>query len=446
MAGSTQIDSAPPRSTKKRRNFMSPPIIALLILLLCVVLFLTERVPNAVTACLGCVLMVLCRVCTFEEAFSGFSSSIVLLLAGSMVVGSAMFHTGAAQLIGARVLALSGGNGRLFLLIGGSIAGILAMFLANNAVIAAFLPLIDSICGTSPELDRRDLTLPVACCTMFGGACTLVGCTPQLTANGMLREMTGLELGMWDLTGPGLCLTVVCVAYLTLFGFGRGRKIWGGRRGEEGQPGAADPAEHPVRDRRKIIIVFLIMAAMIVFYIGAWLSTAMTALCAAILCVLSGCCDVKRLASQINWECLVFLAGCLGLANGLTASGAGSMMAERLFALLGASVSPMWVFALLVFATLLISQIITNSTAIIITLPVALSLCSAYGFSHVAFCLGIVFGGSLACSTPLAAAQITVTQSAGYRFFDYFRYTWPLAVLSYVGILIFVPLFFPLVL
>ena len=37
---------------------MSPAIIALLILLLCVVLFVTEWVPNAVTACLGCVLMV----------------------------------------------------------------------------------------------------------------------------------------------------------------------------------------------------------------------------------------------------------------------------------------------------------------------------------------------------------------------------------------------------
>lgn len=423
---------------------MSPAIIALLILLLCVVLFVTEWVPNAVTACLGCVLMVLFRVCTFEEAFSGFSSSIVLLLAGSMIVGNAMFQTGAAQLIGERVLAWSKGSGRMFLLIGGSIAGVLAMFLANNAVIAAFLPLIDSICATSPDIDRKDLTLPIACCAMFGGACTLVGCTPQLAANGMLKEMTGLELGMWDLTGPGLCLMAICIAYLALFGFRRGRKIWGGRR-EDGAVQAADPVEQPVYDKRKIIIISLIMVSMIVFYIGAWISTAMTALCAAILCILLGCCDVKHLSKQINWECLVFLAACLGMASGLTASGAGSMMAEGLLALLGVSVSPMWVFALLVFATLLISQVVTNSTAIIITLPVALSLCSACGFSHIAFTLGIILGGSLACSTPLAAAQITVTQSAGYRFFDYFRYTWPLALLSYLGILIFVPLFFPLV-
>ena len=54
------------------------------------------------------------------------------------------------------------------------------------------------------------------------------------------------------------------------------------------------------------------------------------------------------------------------------------------------------------------------------------------------FCLGITFGASVACSSPLAAAQITMTQVAGYRFSDYFRYTWPMSLISYFGILLFV--------
>lgn len=428
---------------------MSSPIIALSILLMCVVLFLTEWIPSAITACLGCILMVLLNVCSFEDAFAGFSSSIVLLLAGSMIVGEAMFQTGAAQLIGNQVLAWSKGDGRLFLLIGGSISGILAMFLANNAVIAAFLPLIDSICRTTDDIDRKDLTLPIACCAMFGGACTLVGCTPQLTANGILKEMAGLELGMWDLTRPGLCLMVICIIYLSVFGFRIGQKIWGGRTQDQGQMNAPEGGKRTqetlVWDQKKIILMFGIMITMITFYVGAWLPSAMTALCAAMLCILFGCCNAKDILKRVNWECLVFLAACLGMANGLTASGAGQMMADWMFDLLGETVSPMWIFATLVLATLFISQIVTNSTAIIITLPVAMSLCSAYGFSHMAFCLGITFGASLACSTPLAAVQIAITQSAGYRFSDYIRYTWPLTVLSYVGILIFVPLFFPLV-
>ena len=101
--------------------------------------------------------------------------------------------------------------------------------------------------------------------------------------------------------------------------------------------------------------------------------------------------------------------------------------------------------AALVLLTLFISQFITNSTAIIITLPIALSLCEYYGFNPMSFCVGITFAASFACCTPLAAAQITMTQVAGYEFSDYLKYCWPLTLVSYLGILVFVPMFFPLV-
>lgn len=95
--------------------------------------------------------------------------------------------------------------------------------------------------------------------------------------------------------------------------------------------------------------------------------------------------------------------------------------------------------------TLFISQFITNSTALIIVLPVALSLCTKYGFAYMPFCVGITLAASIACCTPLAAAQITMTQVAGYEFLDYLRYGWLLSLIGYAGILVFVPLFFPLV-
>ena len=200
---------------------MTPAVVGLVILLACVVLFLTEWLPNPVVACLGCLLMVLFKVCTFEQAFSGFSSSIVLLMVGAMVVGAAMFETGAAQLIGRRVIRWSRGSARMFLLVGSTVTGLLAMFLANTAVIAAFLPVIDSVCRTDLRMKRKDLCLPIACAAMYGGTCTLIGCTPQLTANGIMREMTGTEMGMWELTGPGLCLLAVYLLWLQLVGFRR---------------------------------------------------------------------------------------------------------------------------------------------------------------------------------------------------------------------------------
>ena len=125
---------------------MSTGVVGLIILLLCVILFITNWIPAVATGALGCILMVLFHVCKLEEAFSGFSSSIVYLMFGALVVGNAMFETGTANLIGKQVVRISRNNERLFLFLSGLTAGILAMFLANTAVIAAFLPIIDSVC------------------------------------------------------------------------------------------------------------------------------------------------------------------------------------------------------------------------------------------------------------------------------------------------------------
>lgn len=93
---------------------------------------------------------------------------------------------------------------------------------------------------------------------------------------------------------------------------------------------------------------------------------------------------------------------------------------------------------------MIISNFVTNSAAIIIVLPIALSACTAMGYNPLPFCIGITFGASFACSTPLAAAQIAMTLVAGYKFSDYLKYTLPLALILLIGTLVFVPLFYPL--
>ena len=212
---------------------ISPGITGLIILALMVVLFIWQPIPAPATGCLGCVLMVLLGVSSFEDTFSGFSSSIVLLMASAMVVGIAMFKTGAAQIIGRMVIRLSHGNEMFFLMASCIVAGLLSMFLANTAILAAFISIVDSVCRTSPKIKQRNIVLPLACSVMFGGASTLIGCTPQLTANGLMSEMVGIEMGMWDLTGPGLFLFALFLLYLFFFGYRHGKTIWSGRKSVE---------------------------------------------------------------------------------------------------------------------------------------------------------------------------------------------------------------------
>ena len=427
-------------------------IISIIILVVVVVLFVTRLIPNAATAVLGCLLFVLTGVCSVKDAFSGFSNSIVLLMFGMMVVGIAMEETGVAALVGHKVAQLSGHKERLFILLAGLVSAAMSTFLSNTAVIAIFLPLIASISRSEPNMKRMNLTLPVTMGAMFGGVCTLVGSTPQLTANGILQEMTGMEIKMFDYTLPGVIILAVYIFYVTLIGPRIGNRIWGSRAdGNDEGTEASVVMEKPQVKKSKMIIILVIFLLTIISYILSsieaikWIDTATTAISAALLCVITKSCSVKDIIKKMDWNVVFVLAGCLGIASGITSGGAGELMGNGLSALLGDNVPVRLSFAVIVLATMLVSNFITNSTAVVIMLPIALSLCSVYSFNPAAFTLGIVFAANLTFSTPLANAQTAMTLVAGYRFSDYIRYTWPLALMTYAAINLIVPICYPLV-
>lgn len=417
-------------------------IISLIILVIVLILFVTRLIPSPVTAVLGCALFAICNICSLEQAFSGFSNSIVLLMVGMMVVGTAMADTGLAELIGEKVSKLSKHNERLFIAIAGTTAALLSTFLSNTAVIAIFLPIIAAISQADKNMNRMSITLPVTFGAMFGGVCTLVGSTPQLTANGILSEMTGQELGMFDFTVPGVILFAVYMIYTLFVGYPIGKKIWGGRQPVENTENTT--TKQNTRSVRKMVIISIIFLSTIIMFIGGWIDVSLTAVIAALLCVITGCTTYKNAIKKMDWSVVFILAGCLGIASGLKEGGAAELLGQTLNNILGDGVSPLLIFAVFVIMTMLISNFITNSTAVIITLPIALSFCMTSNLNPVLFTLGIVFAANLAYSTPLANAQTAMTLVAGYKFSDYIRYTWMLDILVLMVIIFIFPLLIPL--
>lgn len=422
---------------------MSPAIISLIILVVCIVLFIARPIPNAATACLGCLLFALTGVCDFSAAFSGFSNSTVILMFGMMVVGIAMMDTGAANLVGQKVAKLSGHKEKLFILLAGLTSAVLSTFLSNTAVIAIFLPIIASIANSDKNMNRMNITLPVTLGAMFGGVCTLVGSTPQLTANGILSEMSGTEIGMFDYTLPGICITAVYILFVLTIGHKIGNKVWGNREAVEIKESETVVEEVKI-NKKKMIIMLVIFILTIISFIGAWIPTQTTAVIAALLCIITGCTTQKSVIKNMDWSVVFVLAGCLGLASGITKGGLGDMIGQALSGVVESGIPVVVLFAIFVIATMLVSNFITNSTAVVIMLPVALSLCLANQLNPIAFTLGIVFAANLTFSTPLANAQTAMTLVAGYKFSDYIKYTWLLDILVILSILVFVPLFFPL--
>ena len=69
-------------------------LVALIVFAVCVVLFIWDKFPLASVAILGCTALVLFKVCTVQEAFSGFTSDIVFIIFGTEIFGMAFQESG----------------------------------------------------------------------------------------------------------------------------------------------------------------------------------------------------------------------------------------------------------------------------------------------------------------------------------------------------------------
>ena len=82
---------------------MDPAMKCLLLLLVVAVLFITEKIPLAVTSIFAAVACWLLGLVDITEVFIGMSDSTVVLFGGMFIVGAAMFYTGLAQDIGGHI-------------------------------------------------------------------------------------------------------------------------------------------------------------------------------------------------------------------------------------------------------------------------------------------------------------------------------------------------------
>ena len=110
-----------------------------------------------------CVLIALLisHILTPAEALSGFSNSVVIMMAGLFIVGGAIFQTGLAKMISSRLLRLAGNSEtRLFLLVmlGTSAIG---AFVSNTGTVALMLPIVVSMAANAGVSSGR-LLMPLA--------------------------------------------------------------------------------------------------------------------------------------------------------------------------------------------------------------------------------------------------------------------------------------------
>jgi di/tricarboxylate transporter len=118
-------------------------------------------VPIMVGAIVGCVLMVLTRCMTMEEAYKGIDWKVIFLLAGVITLGIALEKTGAASLIADLILSTVGVWGPLATMSAFYLLSFLLTEMISNTATAALLAPIAIAAAQSMGVDSRPFLMAV---------------------------------------------------------------------------------------------------------------------------------------------------------------------------------------------------------------------------------------------------------------------------------------------
>ena len=159
---------------------MSTGIIAIIIIIAVIVLYATNIIPYPVTSLLACAAMVVIKVNPFSTAFAGFGSDVIMLVAGMMVIGNALFETGAAKMLGAGMIRVCGKSERVFLLFSLIFASVMTTFCSNTATIALMMPVVSAAAKANERIRKKNCFMAIGMASVLGGGLSLVGSSPQL--------------------------------------------------------------------------------------------------------------------------------------------------------------------------------------------------------------------------------------------------------------------------
>ncbi len=181
------------------------------------VLMASNRVRFDVVALLVVLALMLSGVLSVGEALSGFGSSVVILVAGLLVVGEMLDRTGVARAVGDWILKKGGTHETRLLVLIMAGAGVLGSVMSSTAVVAIFIPIVLRIAAET-NLNASRMLLPMSYAALVSGMLTLIATTPNIVVHEELKTSGFEGFGFFSFAPVGVAVLVAAIAYVLLIG------------------------------------------------------------------------------------------------------------------------------------------------------------------------------------------------------------------------------------
>ena len=419
---------------------MSPTTITLIFLAFAVVMFVTEKIPLAVTSMIVCIGLVITGVLNVNDAFSGFINSNVILFVAMFIVGGALFETGMANEIGSLVTKFAKSERGLIVAIM-VIVGVMSGFLSNTGTAAVLIPVVIGIAAKS-GYKRSRLLMPLVFAAAMGGNLSLIGAPGNMIAQSALEPL-GLSFGFFEYAVVGLPILIAGILFYATIGF----RILPNHDTEEDDSIFDETQDFgSVPKWKKVLSLVILIATLMgmIFEEQIGVKLCITGCVGALLLILTGVISEKDALKSIDLKTIFLFGGTLSLAKALEVTGAGELIADKVIGALGDHPSPLF-FTLVVFLLCCVmTNFMSNTATTALMAPICLSIAQGMGADPRAVLMACVIGGSCAYVTPIGMPANTMVVGAGnYKFIDYAKSGLPLIVIATVISMIILPIAFP---
>lgn len=199
----------------------------------------------------------------------------------------------------------------------------------------------------------------------------------------------------------------------------------------------------PERRLRALVTAPAIFALVVILATSGWLSLPGAVLLGCLLVLLTRSLTPQEAYAAVDWRVLVLIAGMMAYASAMTKTGAAELLAERMLGLAG-GLGPLAVLAAFYLLTVLLTQPMSNQSAALVVLPIALGVALEAGIHPRAMAVTVALAASSSFLTPLEPSCLLVYGPGRYRFLDYPRLGLGLTLLVLLLTLLLVPWLWPL--
>ncbi len=187
------------------------------VVLVTIVLFITEWLRVDVVAILVMVTLPVLGLVDGREAFQGLSSTAVVSIIAVIIMGRGLDHTGVISRGVRPLLRIAGASRRRMILLMSGTVAVISSFMQNVGAAALFLPAIQRM-SRETNTPVSQLLMPIGFSAILGGTITLVGSSPLIMLNDLLRPFDIAPFRLFSVTPFGIAIVLTGIIYFIIFG------------------------------------------------------------------------------------------------------------------------------------------------------------------------------------------------------------------------------------